>query len=108
MKFFRTKTPPVFDYSLAQMKDLARDVVERSVTVPGVQPKLPLTIVSEALENGRGKRLTIVGALGGNFILKPPSENYSEMPQNEHVTMRIAEEAWHAYSSFKSDPIEVW
>jgi serine/threonine-protein kinase HipA len=32
-----------------------------------------------------------VGALGGNYILKPPSENFSEMPQNEHVTMRIAE-----------------
>jgi len=94
MKFFKTKTPPVFDYSLAQMKDLARNVVERSVTVPGVQPKLSLTIVSEALETGRAKRLTIVGALGGNFILKPPSENYPEMPLNEHVTMRIAEEAF--------------
>lgn len=94
MKFFRTKTPPVFDYSLAQMKDLAKDVVERSVTVPGVQPKLSLTIVSEILETGRRKRLTIVGALGGNFILKPPSANYPEMPQNEHVTMRIAEEAF--------------
>jgi len=94
MKFFRTKTPPIFDYSLAQMKDLAKDVVERSVTVPGVQPKLSLTIVNEASENGRKKRLTIVGALGGNFILKPPSSNYPEMPQNEHATMRIAEEAF--------------
>jgi len=94
MKFFGTKTPPVFDYSLDQMKDLARNVVERSVTVPGVQPKLSLTIVSEAIDTGRVKRLTIVGALGGNFILKPPSEHYPEMPQNEHVTMRIAEEAF--------------
>ena len=32
-----------------------------------------------------------VGALGGNYILKPPSEKYPEMPQNEHVTLRIAE-----------------
>jgi serine/threonine-protein kinase HipA len=94
LDFFGTRTPPVFDYSLDQMKDLARDVVERSITVPGVQPKLSLTIVNEVLTNGRDKRLTIVGALGGNFILKPPSENYPEMPQNEHVTMRIAEEAF--------------
>jgi serine/threonine-protein kinase HipA len=94
MKFFGTKTPPTLDYSLDQMKDLARDVIERSVTVPGVQPKLSLTIVSEVLATGREKRLTVVGALGGNFILKPPSQNYPEMPQNEHATMRIAEEAF--------------
>src|SRR5690606_23813195 len=36
-------------------------------------------------------RLTVVGALGGNYIFKPPSADYPEMPQNEHVTMRIAE-----------------
>jgi serine/threonine-protein kinase HipA len=94
MKFFGTKTPPTLDYSLDQMKDLAKDVIERSVTVPGVQPKLSLTIVSEVLATGREKRLTVVGALGGNFILKPPSQNYPEMPQNEHATMRIAEEAF--------------
>jgi serine/threonine-protein kinase HipA len=56
-KFFRTKTPPVFDYSLAQMKDLAKDVVERSFTVPGVQPKLSLMIVSEALEKRARKTI---------------------------------------------------
>jgi serine/threonine-protein kinase HipA len=33
----------------------------------------------------------VVGALGGNYIFKPPSEHYPEMPQNEHLTMRIAE-----------------
>jgi serine/threonine-protein kinase HipA len=33
----------------------------------------------------------VVGALGGNYIFKPPSEQFPEMPANEHVTMRIAE-----------------
>ena len=33
----------------------------------------------------------IVGALGGGYIFKPPSDKYPEMPQNEHLTMRIAE-----------------
>jgi serine/threonine-protein kinase HipA len=32
-----------------------------------------------------------VGALGGNYIFKPPSTSYPEMPENEHVTMKIAE-----------------
>lgn len=73
------------------MADLAKNVVERSVAVPGVQPKLSLTLIDDALSNGDRGRLTVVGALGGNYIFKPPSEDYPEMTQNEHVTMRIAE-----------------
>ena len=94
MKFFGTKTPPFFNYSMDQMAELAKNVVERSVSVPGVQAKLSLTIVQEAMAKGARRQLTVVGALGGNYIFKPPSEHYPEMPQNEHVTMRIAEEAY--------------
>ena len=89
--FFGTKEIPVLTYSYEQMAELAKQVVERSVAIPGVQPKLSLTLVNETLENGNRGRLTVVGALGGNFILKPPSKHYSEMPQNEHLTMRMAE-----------------
>jgi len=95
LEFFGTKNPPNLSYTLDQMTELAKDVVERSVAVPGVQPKLSLTVVREALNNGDSGRLTVVGALGGNYILKPPSLHYSEMPQNEHVTMRIAENAFN-------------
>ena len=94
LKFFGNRTPPVFDYTMDQMTELARNVVERSVAVPGVQPKLSLTIVNETLAKRTSGRLTVAGALGGNYIFKPPSEQYPEMPQNEHVTMRIAEEAF--------------
>ncbi len=94
LKFFGTKTSPVFDSTLDQMKELAKNVVQRSVAVPGVQPKLSLTIIKEYLDNGPHSRLTVVGALGGRYIFKPPSENYPGMPENEHVTMRIAEEAY--------------
>ncbi len=88
--FFGSKQAPQIDYSLDQMTDLAKDIVERHVSVPGVQAKLSMSIISGAF--GQSKtRLTVVGALGGNYIFKPPSENFSEMPQNEHVTMRIAE-----------------
>jgi len=72
------------------MSELARDVVERSVTIPGVQAKLSMSLVKAAMNN-TGPRLTVVGALGGNYILKPPTERYPEIPQNEHLTMRIAE-----------------
>tara|TARA_Y100000588_G_C14052478_1_gene837856 strand:- start:250 stop:1065 length:816 start_codon:yes stop_codon:yes gene_type:complete len=72
------------------MVDLAKNVVERRIAVPGVQPKLSLSFIDNALAS-ENNRLTVVGALGGNYILKPPSAAFAEMPQNEHFTMRMAE-----------------
>ncbi|MFD2742464.1 MULTISPECIES: HipA domain-containing protein [Sphingobacterium] len=73
------------------MTELAKNVVERSIAVPGVQPKLSLSVVKGTIQDGEKGRLTVVGALGGNYIFKPPSDYFPEMPQNEHLTMRIAE-----------------
>lgn len=90
LAFFGTPVPPTLSYSLDQMDELAKNVVERSIAVPGVQPKLSMTVVKKTIDNPID-RLTIVGALGGNYIFKPPSERFEEMPENEHLTMRIAE-----------------
>jgi serine/threonine-protein kinase HipA len=91
LDFFGTKEQPAFEHSLKQMAELAKNVVERSVAVPGVQPKLSLSIVNGTIQDGNKGRLTVVGALGGNYIFKPPSDKFPEMPENEHLTMRIAE-----------------
>jgi serine/threonine-protein kinase HipA len=91
LDFFGTKQQPALEHSLKQMAELAKNVVERSVAVPGVQPKLSLSIVNDTLQDGTKGRLTVVGALGGNYIFKPPSDQFAEMPENEHLTMRIAE-----------------
>jgi serine/threonine-protein kinase HipA len=72
------------------MAVLAKDVVERSVAVPGVQAKLSMSLV-KATQESADSRLTVVDALGGQYIFKPPSGKYPEMPENQHVTMRIAE-----------------
>jgi len=88
--FFGTTILPKIPYSINQMADLAKSVVERSVTVPGVQPKLSMSLIKKTQETS-DLRLTVVGALGGNYIFKPPSSEYPEMPQNEHLTMRIAQ-----------------
>lgn len=90
MDFFGTQTPPQIPYNLDEMVVLAKDIVERSITVPGVQAKLSMSVVKTTYDNS-GSRLTVVGALGGQYIFKPPSEKYPEMPGNEHLTMRIAE-----------------
>lgn len=90
MEFFGTPSPPAISYSLDQMDELAKQVVARSIAVPGVQPKLSMSVLKKAQEHD-DSRLTVVGALGGYYILKPPSGRFPEMPENEHVTMRMAE-----------------
>jgi serine/threonine-protein kinase HipA len=87
LKFYGTNQAPKLEYTFNQMSALAKNVVERSVSVPGVQPKLSMTFNQET----KDQRLTVVGALGGNYIFKPPSLEYPEMPANEHLTMRLAE-----------------
>lgn len=88
LAFFGTETPPKIEYSLDDMNELALKVVERSVSVPGVQPKLSMSVLND---DKADSRLTVVGALGGNYIFKPPSNDYAEMPANEHLTMKMAD-----------------
>lgn len=90
LEFFGTSTPPVIEFSLDQMDELAKKVIERSVAIPGVQAKLSMTLV-KAAKGKSDARLTVVGSIGGQYIFKPPSERFPEMPENEHVTMRMAE-----------------
>ncbi|HED38655.1 MAG TPA: type II toxin-antitoxin system HipA family toxin [Ignavibacteria bacterium] len=90
LDFFGEFPAPIIEYTLNQMDELAKNVVERSISVPGVQPKLSMTLIKKTKEKS-DKRLTVVGALGGQYIFKPPSDKFPEMPENEHLTMRIAE-----------------
>jgi serine/threonine-protein kinase HipA len=91
LDFFGSKVPPSLNYSLNEMNELAKEVVSHRIAVPGVQPKLSLALIDELLTKKNATRLTVVGALGGNYIFKPPSRTYPEMPENEHLTMKIAE-----------------
>jgi serine/threonine-protein kinase HipA len=85
-KMFGTKQAPIIDFNLKELEELAKQIVIKSVAVTGVQPKLSLEIEKHKNELSR---LTIVG-LHGNYILKPPSTEYKELPQNEDVTMHLA------------------
>ncbi len=87
-KLFGSKHPPLLPYTRDNIENLALQVLERSTSVTGVQPKLSLDI------NRGGKnepdKLTIVG-LWGNYILKPQSSTYGFMPELEDLTMKMAE-----------------
>jgi len=86
-KMFGTEEPPILDYSFSEMAKLAEKVISTSVTVPGVQAKLSLHLDKKG---GRPSKLTLVG-LWGDYILKPPTENYPVLPENEDLTMHLAD-----------------
>lgn len=86
-KLFGTATPPVIDFDLKQLEELAKQIIIKSVAVTGVQSKLSLDLEKHKNELSR---LTIVG-LHGDYILKPLSAEYAELPENEDLTMRLAE-----------------
>lgn len=70
------------------MEALAAQVIQSQTSLTGVQPKLSLNLHRHDGCN----RLTIVG-LWGDFIFKPQTDYYPEMPENEDLTMHLAEAA---------------
>lgn len=86
---FGSKKKPILEVSFDELSELAKKLVHQRVTVPGVQTKLSLEISRKAEEVDK---LTIVG-LWGRYILKPPSNRWRELPENEHCTMMMAEAA---------------
>ena len=85
-KFFGVPTAPELPYSLDELDTLAAQVIKSQTTLTGVQAKLSLH-----LDRHEGsKRLTIVG-LWGDFIFKPQTQTYKTLPENEDLTMHLAE-----------------
>lgn len=87
-KIFESTTVPVLPYARANIKELAREIVTASTTVTGVQAKLSLDITRG--HAGDPQRFTIVG-LWGRFILKPQTDRFANLPENEDLTMHMAE-----------------
>lgn len=88
-KFFGKSKPPIVDYTLSDMLELAEKVVKSHRTVTGVQPKLSLNSM-KMKGDSLVERFTIVGLLG-KYILKPQTELYEQLPENEDLTMHLAE-----------------
>jgi serine/threonine-protein kinase HipA len=87
-KIFGQPTPPELPYTEIQMEELALQIVRSQITVTGVQPKISLDIAPVKAKN-EPKRFTIVG-LWGNYILKPPTQQYSQLPELEDLTLHLA------------------
>ncbi|MBS5437404.1 MAG: HipA domain-containing protein [Prevotella sp.] len=89
-KIFESAIVPVLPYTRANIKELAREIVAASTTVTGVQAKLSLDISRG--KAGDAQRFTIVG-LWGKYILKPQTDRFANLPENEDLTMHMAEAA---------------
>ena len=86
-KMFGTPDVPELPYGHSQIHQLAKSVIRTQTTVPGVQAKLSMDI--QRVEHTT--RFSIVG-LSGKYILKPQTEQYAELPENEDLTMHLAEQ----------------
>lgn len=85
-KFFGTAAVPSLDYTREQMDELAAQIIRSQTTLTGVQPKLSLNLD----KHPGSQKLTIVG-LWGDYIFKPQTERFEMLPENEDLTMHLAE-----------------
>lgn len=87
-KFFGVEEMPTLEYRHEDLDELAEQVIRAQTALTGVQPKLSLNLDKHEDSN----RLTIVG-LWGDYIFKPQTDNYPQLPENEDLTMHLAEAA---------------
>lgn len=87
-RFYGQLNTPKLLYNLQNLQELATQVIQSQMAVTGVQAKVSLSLYRKASQN-LTKKLTIVG-LYGDYILKPPSEYYPQLPELESVTMHMA------------------
>jgi serine/threonine-protein kinase HipA len=84
-ELFGTRAVPTIDVELAKLHTAALAMVGHT-SLSGVQRKVSLGLSVE--------RATLrVAAEGGRYILKPQAQTFPALPENEHVTMRIAARA---------------
>jgi serine/threonine-protein kinase HipA len=88
-RFFGQLKTPQLAYNLEDLQELATQVIQSQMAVTGVQAKVSLSLYRKQ-EKNLTKKLTIVG-LYGDYILKPPSEHYEQLPELESATMHMAE-----------------
>ena len=85
-KFFGMRDAPLLEYRHEDLDQLAEQIIRAQTSLTGVQPKLSLN-----LSKHEGcSRLTIVG-LWGDYIFKPQTDVYPQLPENEDLTMHLAE-----------------
>src|SRR3972149_9761880 len=84
---FGLKQMPLIDIDDKKLTSYAKEIVSAKTAITGVQPKLSLWLE----ESKKNIRFTIVDGKS-NYIIKPQSETYTSLPENEDVCMHLANE----------------
>lgn len=79
---FGSAKVPQLDISLAKLHTAGLAMVGRS-SLSGVQKKISVTLTTD-------RETLQVAADGGRYILKPQTETFPALPENEHVTTCLA------------------
>lgn len=87
-RFFGTSKLPDIEIDDRALFMLATEATNHGFTVPGVQKKLSLHLVSDS----RKPRLTLVNYPTG-YILKPQVAEFEALPESEHLIMTMADTA---------------
>lgn len=86
MKTFGLKQMPTIDIDEKKLTSYAKKIVDANTAITGVQPKLSLWLD----ESKKNIRFTVVDDKS-NYIIKPQSETYQSLPENEDLCMHLAE-----------------
>jgi serine/threonine-protein kinase HipA len=78
---------PEIDIDEKNLSDYAKKIIGANKAITGVQPKLSLWLE----ETKKSIRFTIVDDKS-NYIIKPESETYLSLPENEDLCMHLANE----------------
>lgn len=81
-KLFGMAQPPDVPFKSTDVIAEAQKMVGK-MSISGVQPKLSIT-------HDRKRRALTVVDTGGLFILKPPTDRFESLPENENLCMNIA------------------
>jgi len=84
---FGLKQIPSININEQEFKKYAKELIEANISITGVQPKLSLWLE----ESKQNIRFTIVDNKS-NYIIKPQSEVYPALPENEDLCMHLASE----------------
>lgn len=87
---FGIEQAPKIDFNENQIEALALQLIKQKMGVTGVQRKLSLSLIKNDKKSNSPSRLTIIGYLGGEYILKPPTNDYPMMTELEDLTMHLA------------------
>ena len=86
-RVFGLKKMPEIDIDEKNLSDYAKKIIGANKAITGVQPKLSLWLE----ETKKSIRFTIVDDKS-NYIIKPESETYLSLPENEDLCMHLANE----------------